>query len=118
MSQPTVSRAVKALTDLVTRALDGYLITAEEVAPGCDYVLDGTLMPCWSWKAHPELWSGKHKRTGLTSRSWSPPPVVWCGSRIPARAQPMTSLPWTPPACSRASTSAGGSPTRATSDEG
>ena len=93
VSQPTVSRAVKTLTELVTRALDGYLITAEEVAPGCDYVLDGTLIP-------------------------SPPPVVWCGSRIPARAQPMTSPPWTPPACSRASTSAGGSPTRATSDEG
>ena len=34
VSQPTVSRAVKALTELVTRALDGYLITAEEVAPG------------------------------------------------------------------------------------
>ncbi len=30
----------------------------------------------------------------------------------------MTSPPWTPPACSRASTSAGGSPTRATSDGG
>ncbi len=55
VSQPTVSRAVKALTELVTRALDGYLITAEEVAPGCDYILDGTLMPCWSWKAHPAL---------------------------------------------------------------
>ena len=41
VSQPTVSRAVKALTELVTRALDGYLITAEEVAPSCDYVLDG-----------------------------------------------------------------------------
>ena len=118
VSQPTVSRAVKTLTELVTRALDGYLITAEEVAPGCDYVLDGTLMPCWSWKAHPELWSGKHKRTGLNVQVLVTPPVVWCGSRIPARDPPMTSPPWTPPACSRASTSAGGSPTRATSDGG
>lgn len=33
VSQPTISRAVKALTELVTRALDGYLFTAEEVAP-------------------------------------------------------------------------------------
>ena len=30
------SRAVKALTELVTRALDGYLVTAEEVVPNCD----------------------------------------------------------------------------------
>ena len=36
VSQPTVSRAVKALTELVTRALDGYLVTAEEVVPNCD----------------------------------------------------------------------------------
>ena len=33
VSQPTISRAVKAMTELVTRALDGYLFTAEEVAP-------------------------------------------------------------------------------------
>jgi len=62
VSQPTVSRAVKALTELVTRALDGYLVTAEEAT----YALDGTLLPCWSWKDRTDLWSGKHKRTGLS----------------------------------------------------
>lgn len=46
VSQPTVSRAVKALTELVTRAPDGHLITAEEFTPSCDHVLDGSLMPC------------------------------------------------------------------------
>ena len=85
VSQPTVSRAVKALTELVTRALDGYLITAEEVAPGCDYVLDGTLMPCWSWKAHPELWWGKHKRTGLNVQVLVTPAgrLVWVSDPCP-----------------------------------
>ena len=25
----------------------------------------GTLLPCWSWAGHPELYSGKHKTTGM-----------------------------------------------------
>ena len=29
------------------------------------YIVDGTLLPCWSWAAHPELYSGKHKTTGM-----------------------------------------------------
>ncbi len=28
------------------------------------YLLDGTLLPCWSWADHPELYSGKHQATG------------------------------------------------------
>ncbi|WP_219413063.1 aminotransferase class IV, partial [Pseudonocardia nigra] len=28
------------------------------------YVVDGTLLPCWSWAGHPEMYSGKHKTTG------------------------------------------------------
>ena len=27
--------------------------------------LDGTLLPCWSWSGHNELYSGKHKTTGM-----------------------------------------------------
>ena len=27
--------------------------------------MDGTLLPCWSWHDHPELYSGKHKTTGM-----------------------------------------------------
>ena len=65
VSQPTISRAIKALTDAIARALKDVLLTAEEVPEGCDYVLDGTLFPCWSWRAHRELWSGKHKTTGM-----------------------------------------------------
>jgi hypothetical protein len=28
-------------------------------------VVDGTLLPCWSWSGHRELYSGKHKTTGM-----------------------------------------------------
>ena len=65
VSQPTISRVVKALTGAIARILEGLLLTAEEVPQGCDYVVDGTLFPCWSWRNHRELWSVKHKATGM-----------------------------------------------------
>ena len=66
VSQPTISRAIGAMTDAIVRALKDVLLTAEEVPQGCDYVVDGTLFPCWSWRNHRELWSGKHKATGMS----------------------------------------------------
>ena len=57
VSQPTISRAVKALTGAIARILEGLLLTAEEVPQGCDFRLDGTLFPRWSWRNHRELWS-------------------------------------------------------------
>ena len=55
--RPTISRAVKALTKAFPRVLEGLLLTAEEVPQGCDFRLDGTLLPRWSWRNHRELWS-------------------------------------------------------------
>ena len=57
VSQPTVSRAIGVMTGAIVRALRDMLLTAEEVPEGCDYVLDGALFPCWSWRAHREPWS-------------------------------------------------------------
>jgi len=57
VSQSTISRAIGAMTDAIVRALKDVLLTAEEVPEGCDYVVDGALFPCWSWRSHRELWS-------------------------------------------------------------
>ena len=57
VSQPKISRVIKAMTDAIVRALKDVLLTAEEVPEGYDYVVDGTLFPCWSWRSHRELWS-------------------------------------------------------------
>ena len=65
VSQSTISRAIAALTGLVERALRSYVPTADELDPTRQYLVDGTLLPCWSWAAHPRLYSGKHKTTGL-----------------------------------------------------
>jgi len=64
-SQPTVSRAISAVTLLIKKALAPYVPTADELDGQCQYLVDGTLLPCWSWAAHPELYSGKHKTTGM-----------------------------------------------------
>src|SRR6266542_5392839 len=65
VSQPTISRAIKVTTPLIETALAGFVPTADELDEGTQYIVDGTLLPCWSWAAHPELYSGKHKTTGM-----------------------------------------------------
>jgi hypothetical protein len=47
------------------KILRKYVPTADELHDLTQYIVDGTLLPCWSWAAHPELYSGKHKTTGM-----------------------------------------------------
>jgi hypothetical protein len=65
VSQPTISRAISAITPFIAEGLAGQAPTADELDPGTQYIVDGTLLPCWSWATHPELYSGKHKTTGM-----------------------------------------------------
>ena len=63
-SEPTISRAVTGITPLLGKALKKYVPTADQLDERTQYIVDGTLLPCWSWASHPELYSGKHKTTG------------------------------------------------------
>lgn len=65
VSQHTISRTISVVTRIIARTLEPLLTTVEEVPCGGVYIIDGTLLPCWSWKDQPDLWSGKHKRTGM-----------------------------------------------------
>ena len=65
VSQPTVSRAVSVMTRIIKKVLSPYVPTADELDENAQYIIDGTLLPCWSWAARPELYSGKHKTTGM-----------------------------------------------------
>jgi hypothetical protein len=65
VSQPTVCRAITVITPLISAALTEYVPTADELDPETQYIVDGTLLPCWSWAGHKELYSGKHKTTGM-----------------------------------------------------
>ena len=60
VSQSTISRAVAGITPLLEKILRKYIPTADELNDKLQYIVDGTLLPCWSWASHPELYSGKH----------------------------------------------------------
>ena len=65
VSQATISRAITTITPLLARALARFVPVAEDLTPGRQYLVDGTLLPCWSWAAYQGLYSGKHKTTGM-----------------------------------------------------
>ena len=66
VSQSTISRAVTALTPLLGVVVAEYTPVAEDLDARHQHIVDGTLLPCWSWAGHRELYSGKHKTTGLS----------------------------------------------------
>ena len=65
VSQSTISRAITGLTPLLGKVLSDYVPTADELDERAQYIVDGTLVPCWSWASNLELYSGKHKTTGM-----------------------------------------------------
>lgn len=65
VSQSTVSHAVSVITQPIIGATDELVLTADDLDFESQYIIDGTLLSCWSWKDQKELYSGKHKATGL-----------------------------------------------------
>jgi len=49
VSQSTISRAITGVTPVLGTVLAGYVPTADELDEGTQYIVDGTLLPCWSW---------------------------------------------------------------------
>lgn len=65
VSQSTISRAITTVTPVLAAVLRAVTPTAEELSPDEQLIVDGTLVSCWSWDNHDELYSGKHHTTGL-----------------------------------------------------
>jgi DDE superfamily endonuclease/Helix-turn-helix of DDE superfamily endonuclease len=87
VSQPTISRAVTAMTPVLGQVLADAVPVAEDLDPRTQYIVDGTLLPCWSWHGQRQLYSGKHKTTGLNVQvacdlrgrlAWISDPVDGC----------------------------------------
>jgi hypothetical protein len=87
VSQPTISRAVTALTTLLGQVLVDYVPVAEDLDSRTQYIVDGTLLPCWSWRGQRQLYSGRHKTTGMNVQAacdlngrlaWISDPVDGC----------------------------------------
>lgn len=64
-SQPTSSRAITAVTPLLGVVLEPLRADRGGGGRPAQYVVHGTLLPCWLWAEHPELYSGKHKTAGV-----------------------------------------------------
>ena len=63
-SQPTISRIIARVTTLLADTFGPDLPTIEDLDPRETLVIDGTLVPNWTWKTHPEDYSGKHRTSG------------------------------------------------------
>ena len=87
VSQPIISRAVTAVAPVLGQVLTEYVPVAEDLDSRRQYIVDGTLLPCWSWHDQRQLHSGKHKTTGLNVQvacdlhgrlAWISDPVDGC----------------------------------------
>ncbi|PPK71328.1 DDE superfamily endonuclease [Actinokineospora auranticolor] len=66
VSQSTIGRAIAAVTPLLAGVLEQCVPAADDLDDRNSPIVDGTLLPCWSWASRPELFSGTHRTTGLT----------------------------------------------------
>jgi hypothetical protein len=114
VSQPTVSRAVTVMTALLGEVLRRHVPTADDLDGQVQYVVDGTLLPCWSWASCPALYSGKHKTTGMNVHVACPLSGAWRGSPIRSPGTGTTRTASASPGCWRHSIPATGSATKDT----
>lgn len=56
---------MSVITQPIIRATDELVSNADDPDFESQYIIDGTLLSSWSWKGQKELYSGKHKATGL-----------------------------------------------------
>jgi len=94
VSQPTISRAVSTLTPLIADALADWVPVVEDLHADTAYVVDGTLLPCWSWADRPELYSGKHHTTGLNVQvaATLTGTLAWVSDPLPGSTHDATAL--------------------------
>ena len=64
VDQSTISRAIADIEVVIADALADWVPDLDEAVRGTATVVDGSLLPCWSWSDNPELYSGKHRTTG------------------------------------------------------
>lgn len=65
VDQSTINRYIILLEKIIDRVLKRYVPRRISLAiKGLVTLIDGTLLPCWAYKTHPKLYSGKHRKTG------------------------------------------------------
>jgi hypothetical protein len=94
VSQPTISRVISDWTPIIADALKDWIPTGDALPENASYLVDGTLAPSWSWKKHPEDWSGKHKTTGrnLIVAATLDGQIAWVSDPFPGSVHDFTCI--------------------------
>jgi len=95
MSQPTVSRTISAMTPALATALEDWVPVLDEVPTRhTAYLIDGSLLPCWSWADQPDLYSGKHHTTGVNVQLLATLAgnLLWVSDPLPGSTHDVTAL--------------------------
>ncbi|MDR1293582.1 MAG: hypothetical protein LBK59_01280 [Bifidobacteriaceae bacterium] len=58
VDQSTIPRIVADYTPVLNTVLAQYVPTVDDLDPTVQLIVDGTLLPCWSWADHHEDYSG------------------------------------------------------------
>jgi hypothetical protein len=102
-SQSTVSRCLSLLVPVVRAALAEFVPDAESAAgavrgKGC--LVDGTIVRCWSYRGHEELWSGKKSVTGFNVQlvTLLDGTAVWISGPLPGKTHDYAAFHATPAA--------------------
>ncbi|MGH3319001.1 MAG: transposase family protein [Streptosporangiaceae bacterium] len=100
-SRPTVSRVVTVLVPVVRAVLEELVPSAEdaiEVVRGRVCLVDGAIVPCWSYADHGELWSRKHGTTGFNAQlvSLLDGDAVYISDPLPGRTHDAAAFAGTP----------------------
>lgn len=94
VSQPTISRAITTVTTVLADTLAIFIPVADDLSNKVSYLVDGTLLPCWSWATHPELYSGKHHTTGVNVQvaATLDGRIMWVSDPLPGSTHDVTAL--------------------------
>lgn len=65
MSQSTINRTITAVTDLLADRLVEKPLSLDQAPKDISLLIDGTLLPCWSWKAEKIIFSGKRRHSSV-----------------------------------------------------
>lgn len=94
ISQPTVSRTISAMTPAFADLVSAWIPTLDDVPEGTAYVIDGSLLPCWSWATRHDLYSGKHHTTGVNVQFLATldGALRWVSDPLPGSTHDLTAL--------------------------
>lgn len=93
-SQPTISRTIAAMTPALATATADWIPVADDLDPDVPVIIDGTLLPCWSWTDVPDLYSGKHHTTGVNVQvaATLSGRLLWVSDPLPGSTHDLTAL--------------------------